>query len=344
MSVVPGMSDQLLLDIGIILVSMAVLWVGCETLEAQTQHLSSHYELPPVVRGSVLLAIGSSFPELATVLVAGLGDVFELGVGAIVGSAMFNLLVIPAVSGLKTGGSLESSRSVVYKEALFYVIALLALVLAFALGVIYFPESGGKPLDGQLTRGLAAGLLLLYTVYLFFQVQDSAGHEHELATSGTGFWRSWAKLGAALLVITIGVHQLVGVVESFDRFGVPHFLGGVLIVAAATSLPDAFVSIQAAKQNDGIASLGNVLGSNTIDLLVAIPVGVLIVGGATVNLATALPIVGALFGATLLFLVFARTGFRVTTSEAATMLVAYFAFFTWVLAETFHLTNVIGPV
>lgn len=344
MSVVQGMSDQLLVDIGIIAVTMGVLWIGCDTLEEQTQHLSSHYELPPVVRGSVLLAIGSSFPELAAVLVAAIQGVFELGVGAIVGSAMFNLLVIPAVSGLTTRESIESNSAVVYKEAQFYVIALLSLVLAFALGVIYFPASGGSPLDGRITRLAAGVLLLLYFVYLFFQLQDSAGYEYKLEVTGSGFWRSWAKLLAALAIIMVAVHQLVGVVESFDRFGVPHFVGGVLIVAAATSLPDMFVSVQAAKQDDGVASLGNVLGSNTIDLLVAIPIGVIVVGSATVDLAIALPIVGALVLATLLFLVFARTGYRVTTSEAATMLIAYLAFFTWVLAETFHLTNLIGPV
>jgi len=65
---------------------------------------------------------------------------------------------------------------------------------------------------------------------------------------------------------------------------------------------------------------------------------------ATVNLAIALPVIGVLLAATVHFLVVARTGYRVTTAEAATMLVAYLGFFTWVLAETFRLSNVIGAV
>ncbi len=80
-------------------------------------------------------------PELASVLLATLrhGE-FELGVGAIVGSAVFNLLVIPGVSVL-VGGRMDTNRDLVYKEALFYMLAVAVLLLTFSLAVIYYPGS-----------------------------------------------------------------------------------------------------------------------------------------------------------------------------------------------------------
>ena len=91
-----GVLGYLLLAI----VSTAVIWKGSTWLEGSAARLSRHYGLPVAVHGAVVIAIGSSFPELSSVVVSTLlhGE-FSLGVGAIVGSAIFNLLAIPAQIG-----------------------------------------------------------------------------------------------------------------------------------------------------------------------------------------------------------------------------------------------------
>ena len=121
------------------------------------------------------------------------------------------------------------------------------------------------------------------------------------------------ELAAGLLVILVAVEQLVGGVESLGHtFGIPEFLAGVTIIAAATSLPDTLVSVRSARDDKGATNLGNVLGSNTFDLLVAIPIGVLIVGSVPVDFAVAVAVMGVLTLATALLFSFLRTGLSLT--------------------------------
>jgi cation:H+ antiporter len=270
------------------------------------------------------------------------GGAFGLGVGAVVGSAIFNILVIPALSGIVTDGPLDVSRTVVYKEAQFYMIAVSALVITFALAVIYFPVNGEEALKGTITRPLALIPLLLYGLYLFIQWQDVGDYESDDAVEGVRIPREWGRLGAGLFLILIAVESLVGAVEGLNAtFGIPEFIAGVTIIAAATSLPDALVSVRAARGGKSATSLGNVLGSNTFDLLVAIPVGVLIAGSAPVSFSVAAPMMGVLTVATILLFTLLRTGLRLGRAESYTLLLAYLIFVGWVVGETVGLFGLI---
>jgi cation:H+ antiporter len=187
-------------------------------------------------------------------------------------------------------GHLDSNRTLVYKEAQFYMVAVSAIIVTLSLAVIYFPDGTG--LTGTMNRKLAVAPILLYGVYIFIQWQDISDHEAERETD-LNVLKQWGTLVLGLAVILVTVEQLVSSVESLNRaFGVPEFLAGVTIIAAATSLPDTLVSVRAARDGKGVTSLGNVLGSNTFDLLVAIPLGILIAGSAPVNFAVAAPMLG----------------------------------------------------
>ncbi|MFB6312195.1 MAG: sodium:calcium antiporter, partial [Salinirussus sp.] len=232
--------------------------------------------------------------------------------------------------------------TIVYKEAQFYMIAVSAMVVTFALAVIYFPAPGGPDLAGQIIRPLAVIPLLLYGLYVFIQWQDVSDNDARDAQQHIAVGREWLRLAAGLLIILIAVEQLVAGVESLGHtFGIPEFLAGVTIIAAATSLPDTLVSVRTARDDRGITSLGNVLGSNTFDLLVAIPLGVLIVGTATVDFAVAVPMLGVLTLATVLLFTFLRTALSITGLEAYTLLGAYALFVAWVVAETIGMTHLI---
>jgi len=325
-----------------IVVTTAIIWVGSGWLESSAEQLSAHYGLPPVVQGSIIVAVGSSFPELASVVFTALAGVFDMGVGGIVGSAIFNILVIPALAGLAATGNLETNREIVYKEAQFYMIAVSALVITFALGVIYIPAPETPPLVGEITRPLAMLPLLLYGLYLFIQWQDVSEYTGGVERS-SAIGRQWATLAGGLLLILVGVEQLVSAVEYLTHtFGIPEFLAGVTIIAAVTSLPDTLVSVRAAREGRGLTSLGNVLGSNSFDLLVAIPIGVLLIGTVSINFAVAVPMFGVLTLATVLLFTFLRTDLSLTTPEAYALLVAYGLFIAWVIAETVGVTNLVA--
>jgi cation:H+ antiporter len=312
--------------------STAVIWAGSDVLERSAARLSRYYGLPVAVHGAVVIAIGSSFPELSSVVVSTLlhGE-FSLGVGAIVGSAIFNLLVIPAVSAL-SAESLEATRDIVHKDAQFYIISVLVLFITFALGATYVP--GGTTEAAVLTPLLAVLPLLTYGVYVFLQYQDTRDYTAPAAPD-VAVRREVARVVFSLALITVGVEGIVRAALGFgDAFGTPAFLWGVTVIAAGTSLPDAFVSVSAAKKDEDVTSLTNVLGSNTFNLLVAIPVGVILAGSAEINFLTAVPMMGFLALATLVFIVFTRTHLELSNAEAVSLLVLYGIFLAWMVAES----------
>ncbi|WP_085920447.1 sodium:calcium antiporter [Halomonas sp. CSM-2] len=319
-------------------VATAIVWRGSGLLERSSEQLAAYYRLPDIVQGAVVVAVGSSFPELSTTVISTLvhGE-FELGVAAIVGSALFNILVIPALSGLVSREPLQVNRDLVYKEAHFYMIAVAVLTLTFSFAIIYQPlPSTDGAIRGELTRPLALLPVVLYGLYLFVQYQDTLDHEGDQDTRDIHPAREWGVLALSLVVILIGVEGLVRAAINFgDIFGTPSFLWGITVVAAGTSIPDAFVSIRAARHGRGITSIANVLGSNTFDLLVCIPAGVLIAGAAAINFSIAAPMMAALTAATVVLFLMMRTRMTLSRRECVALLVIYVVFLFWIGAETF---------
>ncbi|PSQ83081.1 MAG: sodium:calcium antiporter [Bacteroidetes bacterium QH_2_63_10] len=329
---------------GLAVFSTAVVWKGSEWLESSSEKLSVYYELPPLVQGAIVLAIGSSFPELSTAVLATLlhGE-FDLGVSAIVGSALFNVLMIPALAGLWIGKELESTRDLLYKEVQFYVIAIAALLLMFSFTVIYNPVGDGSgPVAGEVTRGLVLFPLVLYAFYVFLQYQDTMDHQPDEVPGPLSVPKQVGILLAGLLVILVGVEGLVrSAIGLGDAFGTPSFLWGITVVAAGTSVPDAFVSVRAAQSGNAVTSVANVLGSNVFDLLVCIPAGVLVAGTVVVNYSVAAPMMGVLIFATLVVFLLMRSQMVLTTTEAWALIGIYLAFVFWMSVETFGIVNLL---
>lgn len=339
--------NSILFWAAVAIAATAVIWQGSGLLETASERLAAHYRLPDIVQGAVVVAIGSSFPELASVVIAAtFHDAFELGVAAIVGSALFNILVIPGLAGLVAQPRLETNRDLVYKESQFYMIAVAVLLLTFAFAAIYHPvtppDATPGTIQGEVTRGLALIPLLLYGLYLFVQYQDTMDHEGDEPPEGIRPGREWARLALSLAIILAGVEALVRAALAFgDIFQTPSFLWGITVVAAGTSVPDAFVSIRAARQGRAVTSLANVLGSNIFDLLVCIPLAVLIAGAATIDFAIAAPMMAILTFATIALFLAMRTNMTLGRRESAALLALYAAFTIWITAETFALVDLV---
>jgi len=158
--------------------------------------------------------------------------------------------------------------------------------------------------------------------------------------------RQWATLVVALVLIAGGVEGIVRAALSFGEiFGTLSFLWGLTVIAAATSLPDAIVSVRAARNDEDVTSITNVLGSNTFNLLVAIPVGVLLAGSATINFLAAIPTMGFLAFATLVFIVFTRTDLELTNLEAYYgFLGLYVLFLVWMTLESLGLIETVQGI
>lgn len=317
------------------LVATAVVWKGSELLEVASDRLATHYGLPPVVQGSVVTAIGSSFPELSiAVLSVVRHGSFDLGIGAVVGSAVFNVLAIPGLSALFSEGELNSSRDVVYKEAQFYMLSVASLLLVFSLGVIYYPHESGR-LMTEIPPWLAMLPIALYGLYAFIQYADTADHVAEPSgEKPAAVTKQWGLLIVGLVFVLVAVEGFIYGADVFSTaFGIPGAVWGLTVVAAATSLPDTLVSVRAARQGRSVTSLANVLGSNVFDLLIAIPVGIVLAGGAVVDYGVAVPMMAFLIVATVVLFATLRTDLQVSNREGMLLIAVYGVFLCWMVLE-----------
>lgn len=330
----------------VLVVSTLVTWKGSDTLELSATRLAVRYRLPTIVQGTLIVAVGSSFPELTTTVTSTLvhGE-FELGMASIVGSAIFNILVIPGLSGW-ANRELHYDIRLVYRDAQFYLTSVAVLLLAFSFALIYEPVEG-QALAGEMTRPIAAIPLALYGVYLFLQHQEWRGKGHstvdESIETSESALKDWGLLLLGLALVIGGVEGLLRTaIWLGDTLGTPSFLWGATVVAAATSIPDALISVRGARRGDGDMSLGNVLGSNIFDLLVAVPVGVLIAGAATVDFAVAAPLMAYLTFGTVVLFAQLRTGLQLSRAEASVLLVLYVGFVVWLVLETLEVVDLLG--
>jgi cation:H+ antiporter len=219
------------------------------------------------------------------------------------------------------------------------MLAVVGLVITFALAVIYNPTAPGS-LVGTVTRPLALAPLGLYALYVVIQYQDVVEYESGEPAEEIDVAREWAVLAASLAIVVVAVEGLVRAAIGFgDLFDTPSFVWGLTVVAAGTSLPDAFVSVQAARRGEGVTSLANVLGSNTFDLLVAVPAGVLVAGTAVIDFAATVPMMGFLTVATLVLFTVLRTDLTLTEREGYVLLGVYAVFVVWLVLETVGVTG-----
>lgn len=337
--------------VGGTLIGAALLWLSCSRLEEATHRLAQRYGVPDAVKGSVLLAVSSSMPELMTALLAGsLHNDFELGLSAIIGSAIFNILVIPACSVYARGRPLDANRDLVYREAQFYLVAVAVLMLVLSLSVIYggvppqVVESGRRIFTGQFTRTLALFPLMLYGLYLYIQFEEvKRQRDDHPPNMDVNALKEWVTLVACIGLILVGVEILLRVAIALgEALQTPTFLWGMTIVAAATSVPDTFVSVRASVLGRTESSVSNVLGSNVFDLLVAVPAGVMLTGAIAVNFTQIVPMMAFLIVATIVMLVLMLRDMRLSIRESHVMMVLYVGFGVWMTLEAFGVMNLLA--
>jgi cation:H+ antiporter len=155
------------------------------------------------------MAISSSFPELVTIILATSihGD-FELGLATIIGSAVFNILVITGTWVFFRPGSLHAGRDIIYREAHFYLISVLIVMVTLSFAVIYQPSTQ-EPLDGTWTLSLMLPPLLFYVLYIYIQYQEVHDHKPEQKKQDPKPLKSWGKLIISMVLVTMAVEVLI---------------------------------------------------------------------------------------------------------------------------------------
>jgi cation:H+ antiporter len=245
------------------LLGLALLVGGAELLVRGASRLAIHAGISPLVVGLTLVAFGTSSPELAVSVQSAYSGQVDIATGNAVGSNIFNVLFILGASALIT--PLLVNQQLIRQEV---PIMIGSSVLLFALAL----DGGLSRLDG----GVLTALLVAYTVFLVRQSrreQREVEAEYAQEFAAPSRWDShWAvqlaMVGAGLGLLVLGSDLLVeGAVRFATLLGVSEMVIGLTIVAAGTSLPEVATSIMAALRGERDIAVGNVVGSNTYNIL-----------------------------------------------------------------------------
>ncbi len=311
--------STILLSLFVIVVCIYMLAIVTdEFFIVSLDQISKRLKLPNDVAGASLMAMGSSAPELAIALLAlftGGGEHSDLGIGTIVGSAIFNILVITGISAIVRPAAV--SLKVVVRDVIMYVASIGLLLWTFS--------------DGNVTLIEASGFILLYALYIviLFNWKSSDNDAPEIeqpaepahADKSNGIFAQLTHAIAKVIGVLMGDAKqsyirafivsiaLIGIISYFlveyaivfaDGVGIPPVVVALTILAGGTSIPDLIASVVVARQGRGEMAVANAIGSNIFDVLIALGVPWLIsivVLGQDVHVGT-----GDLWTSTLLLL------------------------------------------
>ncbi len=253
-----------------------LLILGAELLVRGASRLAATLGVSPLVIGLTVVAYGTSAPELAVSVHAGLAGNPDIAVANVVGSNIFNvLLILGACAAIQP---LVVGRQLVRLEVPIMIgLALLLVVLSL--------DSRLSGWDG----GLLSGGIIAYTVWTVRRSRREKQNSLEDPKAAADRPRTgkarfialqaiWVAAGLVLLVL--GSRWLVaGAVVVAQAMGVSDVVIGLTIIAAGTSLPEVFTSIMATIRKERDIAIGNVVGSNIYNILMIVGVSSLVTPG-----------------------------------------------------------------
>lgn len=250
--------NALWIVVGVVL----VLW-GADRLTEGAVAVAERLRVPQIVIGLTIVALGTSMPELCVSVVSALKGTPDLAVGNVVGSNIFNALLIVGVAALVA--PMTILRSTVFKDVPCALVASVVLLMMCQN-------------DWVITRLDGTILFVFFLVFMRLTIKGAtsaqptpqAAEENE-ASAGKQPMKGWL----AGLWMVVGLAALIGgsnlfvggATEVARALNVSDAVIGLTIVAGGTSLPELATSVVAAKKGNSGIAIGNVLGSNVLNIL-----------------------------------------------------------------------------
>lgn len=325
----------MILDIVWLVVGLVLILAGANFLTDGASSVAKRLGVSDLIIGLTVVAFGTSAPELSISIVAAINHNAELAVGNVIGSNIFNILVIIGITAMVR--PIKIQKSVMTTEL---PMVLLSSIIMLIMGC-------GVILDGAAANVVTRvdGLFLLIFFLLFMRYTFASARHSDPAKrdpqSADGKKLSGMSVVRAILYIIGGLAALIW---GGDRFvdgatGIARVMGvseaviGLTIVAVGTSLPELATSVVAAVKNEPGIAIGNVIGSNIFNVLLVL--------GASATIAP-LPFGNisnidllTLVGASVLFLVFGQF-FKertITRVEGGMMFACYIAYTVYLIVN-----------
>ncbi len=318
--------DYILLIIGFVL-----LIKGADFFVDGSSSVAKILKVPTIIIGLTVVAFGTSMPELSVSVTAALRGSNDLAVSNVLGSNIFNLLVVLGCCALVK--PVAAKWSLLKKEFPFSILITIILLLVDSDFSIM------KILDGNqgFVLGRWAGLLflILFVLYIYATVKSALRSRAEAKDMEEEEYKTMSPLKSGIYIV-IGLIGIVWggnlVVDSASNialtFGWSQTFIGLTIVALGTSLPELVTSVVAARKGENDLAVGNVVGSNIFNILLILGVSSFITP-ITLDV-TAVYDTIILIIASIVVYVSAISKREIQRKEGILFLVCYFTFFLYV--------------
>ena len=325
----------MLLNIVYIIVGVALVLWGADRLTEGASSLARGMRVPEIVIGLTIVAAGTSAPELFVSLVSALKGTADLAVGNVIGSNIFNTMLIVGCSAVVA--PMGIAPSTVKKDIPFAVFAS-ALLFMLCFDDMESPHLWGN----EISR--SDGLLLLagFAAFMFYTFSEAekkgefdeviAGNddsdEDVVPVSQQPKWKNvaWIIVGLACLIIGSNIFVDAASYVAY-RFGMRPSVVGLTIVAGGTSLPELATSLVAARKGQSGLAIGNAIGSNVFNILLIVGLTAVIhpmriMGINIIDLSMMLFSIGVLW-------MFSYTKYTVSRREGVLLVAGFLAYMGW---------------
>ena len=238
-----------------LVLGFVLLIKGADFFVEASSSVARMLRVPSIIIGLTIVAFGTSAPELAVSTTASLAGNNEIAVGNVIGSNIFNLLVVLGACG--------AIHAVKVRLRWDFIASILAGI------ILLFMVFG----DRYLSRGEAFLLLGLFAAFLVLTVRDAMINrveaEEEVKTLPP--LRCVVYIVGGLAAIVWGGDLVVDSASEIAlNFGLSQTLVGLTVVALGTSLPELVTSVVASRKGENGLAVGNVIGSNIFNILMVL--------------------------------------------------------------------------
>ncbi|HPA61984.1 MAG TPA: calcium/sodium antiporter [Candidatus Woesebacteria bacterium] len=259
-----------MIDFLIFILAIFLLWLGAESVTKAAIKIAKTLSLSESFIGLTIVAIGTSFPEIVISITGAVQNLrgeetSQIVLGNVIGSGMANLALILGILGIFKVIKLKKNE-----------LLLDMLMLVLSTTILYLVS-----LDGLITIQDGVLLILFYLIYLLFLNRQNLRKQTILFKKKQFKKKKLKKIKLAHLVqLALGLiiltkaSQMVldsGVILA-EKLNINEMLVGILLVGLGSSLPELMVSLNAALKGSMALSLNNLIGSNILNVFLALGV------------------------------------------------------------------------
>lgn len=314
-----------------LIIGFALLIKGADYFVDGASAVARLLKIPSVVIGLTIVAMGTSAPEAAVSITAGLSGSNEIAISNVIGSNIFNLLM---VIGICAAIHAFATDEEILKRDMPVNIGATIVLLIFLL-------------DGTLGRIEGCVLLVALVVYLVIVVRTALKNRKNAAGASAEAEEAEKKLTIPMILIFIigGMLAIIWggdlVVDNAQRialsFGMSPMLVGLTIVALGTSLPELVTSIVASRKGESGLALGNAVGSCLFNILFILGMSSVIspITLTANSVIESITDTAILLGITILMLIFSATGKKVSRAEGIIYVCLYAAYMAFAILRCY---------